>query len=776
MQKTKTLIIEGKDSDGIRIESRLLEEHVQEAVEAGIRSLEILAAGQHGIGGRLWKASETVRIRVKGTPGQRLGSLGYPNTEIEVMGPASEDTGWLNAGASILIHGNAGNGTCNGMAQGRVWVAGSVGSRSMTMTKRNPRFAPPELWVLGSAGDFFGEFMAGGRAVICGWQPQNPDNILGHRPLVGMVGGQVFFRGPMAGFSQADARMAVIEEEDWLWLKKGLSEFLLKIKKPELYDKLAIREDWQCLVARSPMEKREVARRSMADFRKGIWDGELGKGGLIGDLSDLDMSPLPLITTGEMRRFIPVWENRKFKAPCEGTCPTGIPVQQRWQLIRDGRMDEAVNMALSYTPFPATVCGYLCPNPCMGACTRGSALMAPVDVRPLGRASIAAILPVFPALSGKKIAVIGGGPAGISVAWQLRAKGHEVVVLDQSKELGGKMRSVIPESRIPKEVLDKELERAASVLPHIHIKQPLTRKDVERLRADHDYVILATGASRPRLLPVEGGERQISSLEFLEKAKADAIRPGKNVVIIGAGNVGCDVATEAKRLGAESILLIDIQKPAAFGVERDEAEKAGAVFRWPCFTRAFTKKGVLLEDGELIPADTIVTAIGDAPVLDFLPESVLVEKGRVMVNEYGQTTDPRIFAIGDMVGQGLITDAIGAGRKAAQAICDMAAGRLPEMDSRDILKLERVHLEYFDPRVPAKEELGGCGSQCASCGSCRDCGICVAVCPRGAIARKEEKAGGFAYEVDANRCIACGFCAGACPCGVWDLHPAVPLA
>lgn len=314
------------------------------------------------------------------------------------------------------------------------------------------------------------------------------------------------------------------------------------------------------------------------------------------------------------------------------------------------------------------------------------------------------------------------------------------------------------------------------MLPHIHIKQPLTRKDVERLRADHDYVILATGASRPRLLPVEGGERQVSSLEFLEKAKADAIRPGKNVVIIGAGNVGCDVATEAKRLGAESILLIDIQKPAAFGVEREEAEKAGAVFRWPCFTRAFTKKGVLLEDGELIPADTIVTAIGDAPVLDFLPESVLVEKGRVMVNEYGQTTDPRIFAIGDMVGQGLITDAIGAGRKAAQAICDMAAGRLPEMDSRDILKLERVHLEYFDPRVPAKEELGGCGSQCASCGSCRDCGICVAVCPRGAIARKEEKAGGFAYEVDANRCIACGFCAGACPCGVWDLHPAVPLA
>ncbi|TYT75233.1 FAD-dependent oxidoreductase [Desulfobotulus mexicanus] len=775
MHNSKTLIIEGRDSEGIRLESRLLEEHIQEAVNKGFRNLEIRAAGQHGIGGRLWKAEEPVSIRIEGTAGQRLGSFGYPNTEIEVMGSASEDTGWLNAGANILVHGNAGNGTCNGMAQGKVWVAGSVGSRSMTMTKRNPRFEPPELWVLGSAGDFFGEFMAGGKAVICGWQPQNPDNVLGHRPMVGMVGGQVFFRGPMDGFSQADARMVPIEEEDWIWLKKGLSDFLLKIQKPELYDTLSVREDWQCLVARSPMEKRETERGSMRDFRKGIWDKELGKGGLIGDLTDLDMSPIPLITRGELRRFVPVWENRKYKAPCEGTCPTGIPVQQRWQLIREGRMDEAVDMALSYTPFPATVCGYLCPNPCMEACTRNSAFMAPVDIKPLGKASLAAFTPVFPAIKGRKVAVVGGGPAGISVAWQLRSKGHEVVILDKSEVLGGKMRSVIPESRIPQEVLTKELERVAEVIPHIHLKQSLTRKDVERLKSDHDHIIIATGASSPRRLMVDGGERQVTSLDFLEQAKANAIKPGKNVVIIGAGNVGCDVATEAKRLGAENITLIDIQKPAAFGVEKEDAEKAGAVFRWPCFTKALTKEGVLLENGELIPADTIVTSIGDMAVLDFLPESVVVEKGRIRVNEYGQTTDAQIFAIGDMVGQGLITDAIGAGRRTAQAICDMAEGRLPEMDAREILKLERVHLEYFDPRIPPKEDLGGCGSQCASCGNCRDCGICVELCPGGAISRKDLGKNSFSYEVDAERCIACGFCAGACPCGIWDLHPAVPV-
>ncbi|MDZ7599245.1 MAG: hypothetical protein U5J82_13385 [Desulfobacterales bacterium] len=97
--------------------------------------------------------------------------MGFPNTRIEVMGPASDDVGWLNAGAEIVVHGNAGNGIANAMAQGKVFVGGNIGARGMTMTKQNPRFAPPELWVLGSTGDYFGEFMAGGIAVVCGVEP-----------------------------------------------------------------------------------------------------------------------------------------------------------------------------------------------------------------------------------------------------------------------------------------------------------------------------------------------------------------------------------------------------------------------------------------------------------------------------------------------------------------------------------------------------------------------------------------------------------------------------
>ena len=147
------------------------------------------------------------------------------------------------------------------------------------------------------------------------------------------------------------------------------------------------------------------------------------------------------------------------------------------------------------------------------------------------------------------------------------------------------------------------------------------------------------------------------------------------MVIIGAGNVGCDVATEARRLGADAITLIDVQEPASFGKERQDAEAAGAVFRWPCFTREITAEGVVLSTGETLPADTVIISIGDAPDLDFLSEDVATEKGFVQVNAHYQTTVPTIFAIGDAVKPGLLTDAIGSGRKAASAILKLIEGQ-----------------------------------------------------------------------------------------------------
>lgn len=767
--------ISGK-RDGVRLESRLLEERIQYAVSAGHRNLEVHAFGQHGIGGRLWKAGEDkVHLKIKGHPGQRTGSMGFANTFIEINGPASDDVGWLNGGAEILIHGNAANGVANAMAQGRVWVGGNIGSRGMTMTKHNPRFAPPELWVLGSVGDYFGEFMAGGVAVICGYKPQTPDNILGYRPFVGMVGGKVFFRGPHKGFSQTDAKLVPIQAEDWQWLCGNLEAFLKKIGKPELLTRFSVKADWQLLVARTPQERALKKTRSMGEFRREVWDKELGQGGLIGDLTDLDRGPIPLITTGELRRFVPVWENKKYAAPCEASCPTGIPVQERWRLVREGRVDEAVDMALSYTPFPATVCGYLCPNLCMESCTRQSAAMPSVDVRQLGKASIEAKTPEFPPLSGKRIAVIGGGPAGISVAWQLRQHGHDAVIYDRASRLGGKIASAIPNSRIPRDVVDKELARISEVLSHVNLQQDLSQADLAHLREDYDFVVVAAGTQKPRIIPIPGKERLITALDFLTRAKSDAVTPGKQVVIIGAGNVGCDVATEAHRLGAEDITLIDIQKPLSFGKEREDAEKVGAKFLWPVQTQEITDAGVRLKSGELLAADTVIISIGDAPDLSFLPDELKTEHGFARVNTYYQTPDPKIFAIGDAVRPGLLTDAIGAGRKAAQAILDILNGAHPRLDEREMIDRQRVTLAYFDPRITEFSGMDECGSQCSSCGTCRDCGLCATLCPRAAISRKEFADGAYEYRVDETRCIGCGFCAQGCPCGIWNLVENSPL-
>ena len=771
MDSKDVLKISGKEN-GIRLESRILEERIQQAVEDGRRFIEIEAFGQHGIGGRLWKAGDdTVQISVTGHAGQRVGSLGYPNTTVEIMGPASDDVGWLNAGAEIIVHGHAGNGLANAMAQGKVYVGGNIGARGMTMTKSNPRFAPPEVWVMGSVGDYFGEFMAGGIAVVCGVDPQTPENVLGYRPLVGMVGGKVFFRGPFSGYSKADAKKVDISDTEWAWLTDNLKTFLDKIQRPELFDKISDRADWTMIAAKTPQEKNKVEKRAMADFRANVWDKELGKGGLIGDLSTMDHSQIPLITTGDLRRYVPRWENEKYLAPCVGNCPTGIPVNKRWALVREGRFEEAIDLALKYTPFAATVCGYLCPNLCMEGCTRKNALMSPIDITVLGKASIDAKISDLPKKSDKKIAVIGGGPAGISVAWQLAQNGHTATIYDTSKELGGKIASVIPESRIPKKVLDSELQRIKSVIPHKSMGKSLSREDMDTLKQENDYIVVATGAQKPRILPVPGKELMMESLDFLSRAKKNDIDPGKRVVIIGAGNVGCDIATEAHRLGAEDILLIDIQEPASFGKEREEAEAAGAKFRWPLFTKEITKEGVVLTSGELLPADTVVISVGDVPDTAFLPESVKLERGYVKVNDYFQTTDNKIFAIGDIVKPGLLTDAIGAGRKAAQAITDLFNGKPPELKPMEIINKGRISLEYFDARTTGFDGTAHCGSQCSSCGSCRDCGICVAICPQAAIRRKENDTGRFEYVVDEDRCIGCGFCEGACPCGIWSLEP-----
>ena len=163
--------------------------------EAAVTSSSLLleSYGQHNIGIRLQREGG-LHLQINGPSGQRLGCMGMPGTTILCKGPTSDDVGYLNIGAEITVLGDATKGACNAMANGKVYIGGSIGSRGLTMTKWNPEYDKPQLWVLGSTGDSFAEFNCGGIAVVCGVNPKNPDNILGYRPCVGMVGGLIYFR------------------------------------------------------------------------------------------------------------------------------------------------------------------------------------------------------------------------------------------------------------------------------------------------------------------------------------------------------------------------------------------------------------------------------------------------------------------------------------------------------------------------------------------------------------------------------------------------------
>ncbi len=769
----KSVTIHG-NIDGRRIPSRILEEYIQRAVRDGARRLHIIADGQHGIGGRIFPQDETVRITVEGPVGQRLGSMGMPGTEIIVKNSVSDDVGWLNCGARITVLGDATNGAWNAAAQGILYVQGSGGARCDTMTKHNPKFDPPQSWYFRDVGDSFAEFKAGGIAVVCGVNPRNPDNVLGYRPCVGMVGGIIYFRGRIQSYSEKDVKLLDLTDQDWEWLKTNMKYFLEAIDRSSYYDELTRSvNDWKKLIAYTPEErrKRKWFKIPVSEFRNEYWEKEVGKGGIFAEYINHELTPLPYITTGKDRRFRPVWSNEKYAPPCAYACPTHIPTHKRTALIRQGRLNEALELVLRYSPLPATVCGEICPNLCMQACTRRR-LDEPVDIDRLGSLSLELKAPEKSQPTPYRIAVIGGGPAGMSVAWQLALKGHRVDLYEATMKLGGKIELCIPENRLPREILHKEIERFKSIGVNLHLGTVITKENFRKIYDENDVVVIAVGAHKPRKLTFPGSEYTISAYEFLRdinEGKRPDLR-GKKVVVIGAGNVGMDVASEAFIYGAESVTAIDIQKPAAFGKELEIAQRKGVKIIWPRVTDRYDhdERRLYFKDGSSIEADYLIAAIGDIPDLDFIPPTVHTEKGWIKVGDNFQTSDPKIYAIGDVTGLGLVTHAIGHGRIVADIIHSKLMASPVSPPFRQVIPYERIKTEYYE-FCRTDTDIEKEAERCMSCGTCRDCHMCEVTCYWGAIKRVGYEDGSYEYIVDDDKCIGCGFCAGICPCGVWEM-------
>ncbi|MBF0342691.1 MAG: FAD-dependent oxidoreductase [Nitrospirae bacterium] len=770
----KVVIYGNKDSQ--RVSSRELERQIQEAVSRGARDIEVISDGQHAIGGRIWPRGETVRFRVKGQAGQRLGSMGMFGTEIVVNGSVSDDVGWLNCGAVITVLGDVTNGAHNASAQGRLYVQGSGGARCDTMTKHNPKFAPPESWYFRDVGDTFAEFKAGGIAVVCGVNPRNKKSILGYRPCVGMVGGVVYFRGPIEGYSESDVRLLELTDQDWQWLVEHIRPFLETIDRLDYYNELtASIQDWRKLLPYTAAErsKKRPFKMTIADFRKDVWEKGVGQGGIFAPYLTHPLTVLPYVTSGADRRMKPLWNNEKYAPPCQAYCPSGIPTQKRAALIRSDRLHEAVELILKYSPLPATVCGEICPNPCMDACSRKH-LDRPLNIKGLGRVGFDVKAPAAAPKTGRRAAIIGGGPGGLSAAWQLALKGHDVDIYEAEGKLGGKVELCIPKERLPQEVLDHELARFKSIGVNTVLDTKVDAGKFKEIYDAYDAVIVACGAHKPRKLNIPGMEDTTDAYDFLKEINMSC-RPDfrdKRVVIIGAGNVGMDVAAQAYACGAKEVTAVDVQRPAAFGKELEIATSLGTKVLWPKFTKSYDKGSgnVYFNDGSSLSADVVIVSIGDTPITDFLPSSVHVDiNGWIESDEAGFTSDPKVYAIGDATRLGLVTHAIGHGLRAAEAVNALLSGRSYYRPAiKPSIPYAKIKAAYYEQCKEETFTFKGEANRCMSCAVCRDCHMCEVVCHQTAISRREID-GVYEYVVDEKNCIGCGFCAGVCPCGIWEM-------
>lgn len=307
-----------------RMSTQRLLQLINEAVQHGETEINVAASGQHDIGGPLWnKNGQTINITVA-NPGQRVGSMCLPNTNIIVEGSAPADAGWLNSGGTITVLGDAGDTAGHCAASGKIYIGGRSGTRTGSLMKHDPELEPPELWILNSTGSFSFEFMSGGHAVICGHESQTLKSVLGERPCVGMVGGTVFFRGPYADIPQ-DADICPLDETDRRWLQAGLEKFLKAIGKIKLERELSLWKHWLKLIPKK--QKNETPQQNLKEYRNSCWF----KNGLFGDILQDNMEVISLIPAGDNRLSYPVKHNQENCTDCRScllSCPKAA-IQRR---------------------------------------------------------------------------------------------------------------------------------------------------------------------------------------------------------------------------------------------------------------------------------------------------------------------------------------------------------------------------------------------------------------------------------------------------------------
>jgi|GEM_PF-321301 len=520
-------------------------------------------------------------------------------------------------------------------------------------------------------------------------------------------------------------------------------------------------------------------------------------------------------------------------APCHATCPARIDIPSFLARIGHSEYEQAVRIINQDNPLPYT-CGLVCPAPCESACLRGE-MDQPISIRAMKAVAARHALdeqgsyplPETAPASGKRVVVVGSGPAGLTCAYYLALRGHVVTILEAQAEAGGMLRYGIPAYRLPREVLAQELRQITRL--GVEIRTGVEVKTIAELRAQgYEAIFLALGTQVSRMIPIAGADLPfvLGGLDFLKRVRGgEDLRVGPRVVVVGGGNVAIDVALTALRQGAHRVDMTCLEKRREMPASPGEIETALAegvaihaswgpvnigadhVYTAQRCTRVFDERGRFspLFDPQrtlALEADHVILAIGQATDLACVEAGSLVETQRGLICADPATLMTReagVFTGGDVyLGPRTVVEAIRSGKQAAAAMHAHLTGqpmddtwglpqqrdvvaplrvapaqrnslRRPEMPEREVddRRGNFMHIELGLTDAMAHDEA----SRCLRCDLCIGCGLCQLVCSEvgaEALRLKQTKADRLAFNDFTRpdtRCIGCGACFQVCPTG-----------
>jgi NADPH-dependent glutamate synthase beta subunit-like oxidoreductase len=520
--------------------------------------------------------------------------------------------------------------------------------------------------------------------------------------------------------------------------------------------------------------------------------------------------------TGTWRAQLPHYAT--VPSPCHQACPVNGEIARWIGLAHQRDFRGAWDVLAINNPFPA-VAGRICHHPCETACNRGAyddSLAICKLERAVGDMALAeGWRHALPAEERQgHVAIVGGGPSGLSAAYQLRKRGWRVTIYEAQEELGGLMRYGIPAYRLSRHVLDGEIERILALGVKVERRAIATLQEFGELRATHDAVYLAFGAGRPKRLPQLPASAPwlMDGAEYLARTNAGSPPAlGRRVLVIGGGSAALDAARSARRAGHE-VTILALEQRAQMPAQHEEVAEAleegitladGAMLKSvqpangqgvviQCQRVRFEPGAVRgkftvtpIEGAEFtLAAHAVITSIGQDPDLAAFAAAMPTSRGLLAVDAAQQTGADKVWAGGDAASTArFVTEAIGMGKRAAIDIDRAlrgAAAQAPVTASAVAIDAIALHHHPKAARAPERvrppgERLSSAlevqlgldieqalaeAARCFSCGACTECDNCFHYCPDLAIRRV---AGG--YEVLTDYCKGCGLCVQECPTG-----------